>query len=273
MKINEINNEQWEIKESGIATIVIGAFLAGGGVLALAWILTHLATIAWWWSLVGLGALAIGGLIIFSASSRQLVLRRQGLTEIVTTRVIGGKQTSSSFDAGQIASVNLDTTDELKTSTASDGDQTTTRERSSVLYVLLRDNSQVILATRKGGSNGLAVNGMGLNGINKAPLADEAQRIATFYGVVLSSRANNMTGIQAVTSVLNTMQQGITQAPQPAGGAPTQTITQPQPIVPDASAPIPPVVVLVAPPVQNTDASQTPSAMPEVENTGEQPLR
>ena len=260
MKIIETNSEQWEINESGIATVIIGSILAVGGVVGLVWTVTHLESVAWWWSLVGAGAALIGGLVIFSAAKRQLVLRRQGMSEVITTKLIGGKQTRSSFDASQIVSVNLDTIDTLKTATDRDGDQTTTRERSSLLYVLLRDNSQVMLASRKGGSNGITMNGINLNGISKAPLADEAQRIATFYGVPLSSRANNVSGAQAVASVVNTVQQGISGVQQPvqAQPAPVSTVPASAPVI--ATPPIEPVMVTEMGAVQQSAAPVQPTA-------------
>jgi hypothetical protein len=213
MKIVEINSEQWEINESGLGTITIGAVLLVGGLGAIGWVVTHLVTIAWWWGLVALGIVMIGGVIIFSSSKRQIVLRRQGLSDIVTTKIIGGKQSRQSFDRSQIMSVNLDTSDELRTHTDSDGDKTTTRERISTLYLLLNDNSEVVLATDRGGNNGISINGLNMNGVIKAPLADEAQRIAAFYGVPLSSRANNVSSLEAITGIVSAVKQGVISTP------------------------------------------------------------
>jgi hypothetical protein len=162
---------------------------------------------------VALGIVMIGGVIIFSSSKRQIVLRRQGLSDIVTTKIIGGKQSRQSFDRSQIMSVNLDTSDELRTHTDSDGDKTTTRERISTLYLLLNDNSEVVLATDRGGNNGISINGLNMNGVIKAPLADEAQRIAAFYGVPLSSRANNVSSLEAITGIVSAVKQGVISTP------------------------------------------------------------
>jgi hypothetical protein len=213
MKIVEINSEQWEINESGLGTITVGAVFLVGGLGAIGWVVTHLVTIAWWWGLVALGIVMIGGVIIFSSSKRQIVLRRQGLSDIVTTKIIGGKQSRQSFDRSQIMSVNLDTSDELRTHTDSDGDKTTTRERISTLYLLLNDNSEVVLATDRGGNNGISINGLNMNGVIKAPLADEAQRIAAFYGVPLSSRANNVSSLEAITGIVSAVKQGVISTP------------------------------------------------------------
>jgi MFS family permease len=253
MKITETNSEQWDIKQSGIGAVIASILIAIGGVGALGWIATHLATIAWWWMFVAVGVLGVAVLILFSASSRQITLRKQGMSDVVTTKVIGGKQTKVSFSADQIVSVNLDTSDELRTTTSGDR-QETTRERTSLLYILLRDNSEVMIATSKGGNNGITVNGFSLSGLMKAPLADEAQRIATFYGVPLSSRMNNVSGVEALATTLNAVKQGITGVQQPgvvANVAQPQIQSQPeaavpitplQPIVPQVVAPIQPVV-------------------------------
>jgi hypothetical protein len=258
MKITETNSEQWEIRESGIAVVIIGIIMGLGGVAMLVWVVTHLASIAWWWSLVAVGVLALGALMVFTASNRQITLRRQGVNDIVTTKVIGGKSAHISFTADQIVSVNLDTSDELKTSTRN-GEQTTTRERSSILYVLLRDNSEVMLAKRKSGNDGLTVNGFNMNGFSKAPLSDEAQRIAAFYGVPLSSRANNAGGIETLVGAINAVKQGITGPQQPGMIANAQPQAQPvslnpaaplqsvAPAVPVAMAPVQPVVPIITP--------------------------
>lgn len=270
MKILETNSEQWEIRESGVATVVVGVIMAVAGVILLGWALMHLASIAWWWTLVGAGVAGIGVLMLFSAVSRQITLRRQGLNEVVMTKVVGRKQTRASFDASQIVSVNLDTSDALRTDNDAQG-QTTTRERSSILYVLLNDNSEVMLATGKSsGGNGVSINGFNLSGISKAPLADEAQRIASFYGVPLSSRANNASGVEIIASVASAVKQGITSAGQQG----VAMNAQPQPQVPAQPRPIitPPAVQPIAPvetPPLNGSVTTQPST-PESVNTGEQ---
>lgn len=277
MKIIETNSEQWEIKESGTWTIVAGVIMAIGGSVLLGWVVTHLATIAWWWTLVAVGILALGALMIFTASSRQIILRRQGVNDVVTTKVVGGKQTHLSFNTDQIVSLNLDTSDELKTST-SDRGQTTTRERTSILYVLLRDNSEIMLATRKSGNNGVTVNGFNMSGLSKAPLVDEAQRIAAFYGVPLSNRTNNAGGIETIIGAIGAVRQGIVGAQQPAvvANMQPQVQSQPQPVV--ATTPLQSVVPIVTPiqpvvpiatPVQN-DIQLTQPLTSEPVSTGEQ---
>ena len=244
MKITETNSEQWEVNESGAVSVAIGAILTVGGLGALGWVVLHLAGIAWWWTVVAAGIMVLGGVIVVTAVNRHIVLRRQGPSEVVTKRIIGGKEMRLSFDASQIISVNLDTSDTLRTETGTDGDQTTTRERASVLYVLLNDNSQVMLATsRRSSDNGLSVNGFNLSGISKAPLADEAQRIAGFYGVPLKSRADNVSGAEMVAGVVDAVRQGM------AGGVSQQGAARPQPSV------------AIAPPVTQPAAS---SAQPPV---------
>lgn len=265
MKIIEINSEQWEIKESGIVTAVAGALIAVSGTVALGWVLSHLESIAWWWTLVSVGAIALGGLIVFSTSSRRVILRRQGASEVIVTRLIGGKQTHVAFDASQIISVNLDTTDQY-TTTGSGEDRSTTRERVSILYVILRDNSEVMLATSKRGSNnGISINGFSLSGLNKAPLADEAQRIAAYYGLPLNSRVDNMGGA-AATGIFNVVKQGIAGSQQPGVMNATEFPARPQPAV--ASAPIQPVAPVVAPMQSGTMPTQPPSS--ESASTGQQ---
>lgn len=264
MKITETNSEQWEIKENGVITVVIGAIIGLGGIGLLIWAVMHLASVAWWWTLVGAGVAAMGALMIFSAVSRQIILRRQGVSEVVTTKVVGGKQTRLSFDTSQIVSVNLDTSDTIRTDNDARG-QTTTRERSSILYVLLNDNSEVLLATRKSGNNGVSVNGFNVTGLSRAPLADEARRIAGFYGVPLSSRANNAGGVEAIASVVGAVRQGIAGAQQPGVAISMQpqvqpvTPTMPPQVVTSVATPIQPVAPIVTP-AQNVAMPTQPPA-------------
>lgn len=269
MKITETNSEQWEIKENGVITVVLGGVMGLGGVGLLIWTVMHLASAAWWWTLVGVGIAAMGVLMIFSAVSRQIILRRQGASEVVTTKVVGGKQTRLSFDTSQIVSVNLDTSDTARTDNDARG-QTTTRERSSILYVLLNDNSEVLLATRKSSNNGVSVNGFNVTGLSKAPLADEARRIAGFYGVPLSSRANNAGGVEMIAGVVGAVRQGITGAQQP--GLVTNMQPQAQPVAP--TTPLQSVDSVVTPvqpaaPIQNV-AMPTQPPVTEAASTSDQ---
>lgn len=275
MKITETNSEQWEIKENGVITVVVGGAIGLAGIGLLIWTVMHLPSVDWWWTLVGVGIAAMGALMIFSAVSRQIILRRQGVSEVVTTKVVGGKQTRLSFDTSQIVSVNLDTSDIVRTDNDARG-QTTTRERSSILYVLLNDNSEVLLATRKSGNNGVSVNGFNVTGLSKAPLVDEAQRIAGFYGVPLSSRANNVSGVEAITGVVGAVKQGIASA-QRQSGLVTNMQPQAQPVAP--TTPLQPVSSVVTPvqsvvptivPVQNTVVS---TQVPEPTDANNQPPR
>lgn len=249
MKITEINSEQWEIKENGVITVIAGAAMGLGGIGLLVWTMVHLANVAWWWTLVGVGIAAMSGLVIFSAASRQIILRRQGVSEVVTTKVVGGKQARLTFDSSQIVSVNLDTSDIVKIDNGTQG-QTTIRERSSILYVLLNDNSEVLFATRKSGNDGISVNGFNVTGLSKAPLADEAQRIASFYGVPLSSRANNVGGVETIANVVSAVKQGIAGAPQPGVATNAQPLAQP-PSLAVVTMPVQPIIT----PVQNTVVS------------------
>ncbi|MNH50507.1 hypothetical protein D3C73_21280 [compost metagenome] len=273
MKITETNSEQWEIKENGVITVVVGGAVGLGGIGLLIWTLMHLASVAWWWTLVGVGIAAMGALMIFSAASRQIILRRQGLSEVVTTKVVGGKQTRLNFDSSQIVSVNLDTSDIVRTDNDARG-QTATRERSSILYVLLNDNSEVLLATRKSSSDGVSVNGFNVTGLSKAPLVDEARRIASFYGVPLSSRANNAGGVETIAAAVGAVKQGIAGAQQP--GVAMSMQPQVQPVTPTVSpqaaasvvTPIQPAAPIVAP-VQNGALPTQPST-PEAASVSDQ---
>ncbi len=277
MKITETNSEQWEIKENGVITVVVGGAIGLGGIGLLIWAAMHLASVAWWWMLIGVGIAAMGALIIFSAVSRQIVLRRQGLSEVVTTKVVGGKQARLSFDSSQIVSVNLDTSDTIRTDNDARG-QTTTRERSSILYVLLNDNSEVLLATRKSGNDGVSVNGFNVTGLSKAPLVDEAQRIASFYGVPLSSRANNANGVEAIVSMVGAVRQGIAGAQQPDAAISMQP--QGQPVTPAISpqivatevTPIQPAAPILTP-VQHVAMPPAQPSAPEVASVSDQQPR
>lgn len=253
MKILQTNNDQLEINESGVSSIVVGIIFAVGGIVTSLWPFFVKGT-PWWVSLIGLVIIGVGGLVISSASSSHTVLRRTGASEITKTKIIGGKTNSRSFDASQVASVGLETRTEYSNNSSDNGGST--RQRVSTLFILLKDNSEFVIATSKNGGGGLAVNGINLSSFGKAPLSEEATQIATLFNVPLSTQNRGEMGLEDVTRAVSTIAHGLTGNTEPQTPL-SVTPSQEQPIVQQPSAqqvtPIGIVPPIVQPPLVSQD--------------------
>ena len=246
MKITEINSDELQINSKGIGMLIGGILFAAVGVGVASWgYISQVSTNRW--ISVGIGsAFIIGGVVIFlSAASRRVVLRRAGTSEVTTTKLITKKTTSINFTTEQIASVNFETHTEYDRTTDSDGDTHETQQRVSSIRLFLKDTTQIVLATSRGG-NGLSINGMNLDGLGRAPLYDEAARIASFYNVPLQTNMRNLDPVAGLAQVIATVKQGMSTAPtQPSATVqPSQSPTlaaAPQSVPMAAPLPMQPV--------------------------------
>jgi hypothetical protein len=240
MKITEINSDELQINSKGIGVLIGGILFATVGVGLAGWgYISQVSTNRW--ISVGIGtAFIIGGVIIFlSAASRRVVLRRAGTSEVTTTKLITKKTTNITFTTEQIASINFETHTEYNRTTDSDGDTHETQQRVSSIRLLLKDTTEIVLASSRGG-NGLSISGMNLDGLGRAPLYDEAARIASFYNVPLQTNMRNLDPVAGLAQVISTVKQGMGTAPtQPSAAVkPSQSPTlaaAPQPVLPTAA--------------------------------------
>jgi hypothetical protein len=246
MKITEINSDELQINSKGIGMLIGGILFAAVGMGLAGWgYISQVSTNRW--ISVGIGAaFIIGGVVIFlSAASRRVVLRRAGTSEVTTTKLITKKTTSITFTTEQIASINFETHTEYDRTTDSDGDTHETQQRVSSIRLLLKDTTEIVLATSRGG-NGLSINGMNLDGLGRAPLYDEAARIASFYNVPLQTNMRNLDPVAGLAQVIATVKQGMSTAPtQPSTAVqPSQSPTlaaAPQPVPMTAPLSVQPV--------------------------------
>lgn len=223
MKIIQINDNQLETNEGGTTTLIVGIlfFLAG---ICVAVSPLFLKDAAWWMSLIGVGIILISAFVIFSAKSRHIVFSRTGASTVTETKIIGGKTQTVSFDASQIASVGLETRTQYRQNTSTTSNSTTPqRERISTLFVTLRDNSEILIATSKSGVNGVSVSGVSLSSFGAAPLSKEANQLSQFFGVPLSSNDQGAVGLEDIGRVIGEIKNGFESSPQ----QPTVNLTQP----------------------------------------------
>lgn len=243
MKLKHTNNDEIEINESGLPGILAGVvvIVVGGGMAILP--VLQQGT-PWWWSLIGIAIACAGVFVAVSAASRHIVLRKNGECSIVETKVLTRKEKVQTFQSDQIVTVGLESATSYERGAGSQSDDMR-RVRTSVLYVALRDNSQIIIATKKSGSSSSGVNGINLASFGKAPLSDEAQQLANFFGVPLNSQeavSGNSVG-QIVGAVRNEIAKQAAVEPEPA---PTVNAT----VVPEQPLATPPASTSVATPLQ-----------------------
>ena len=244
MRLIHTNNDQLEIFDSGKTALIVGGLFAAAGIGLAIWTLLHLASMAWWVSLIGVGVAVIGALALYSASSHRVILRRSGLSEITDQKLITKKITTQQFDASQIVAVQLNTSIET-TVTKSETGSTTKRERLSILCLALNDGAEVIIGQARSGTSGFSVGGINTASFGAAPLSKEAKQIADFYGVQLQVRDDGqMGGLESIVGAVGAVRQGMAAMQQAAPmvatpSSPTVAMDEP----PMAAAPVAPTPV------------------------------
>ena len=185
MKLTQTQT-QLEISNSGITNIIFGVILAIGGVAvaAIPFVVKNGAKPQpAWISLIGLGLIAIGALILFTARGERFTLNKGGNIDVNIHRLIGGATTSQSIPLANVVAVRLVTT--INTSASSN--QNGPSGRHSILSLVINNNDLLNLA-QDSSNGGIEVNGMNVSGLwAKAPLSKEAKQISEFLGVPLQA--------------------------------------------------------------------------------------
>jgi hypothetical protein len=130
-------------------------------------------------------------LVAVSAKNKRFLLNRVGTSTVTESKVLGGATKAIRFEPNQIASVLFEThTQYSHDSSSSTGiNSGSRRERVSTLAIVLKDTSEILLASANSGQSGVSIGGVNLSSFGKAPLADEATQVATFFNVpLLTSR-------------------------------------------------------------------------------------
>lgn len=203
MKITKTSDQELSLDESATIQLIIGGFFAVFGIGALADSLLGLAIWnnqapgGWSWiagAVVGGIFAIIGILLVVFASKTHIALKNPGESTITKTRIFGGKAKSASFDAANVVGVKLITTTTRHRERDPDGDTHYETRRESRLSIVLRDTSEMVIAS--GGSTNTQSIGLGpvglLNALNRsavapAPYAKEARAIADFFHVPLDA--------------------------------------------------------------------------------------
>lgn len=267
MKISQTNN-QLEIKNSGLGSIILGVVFVVVGIIMTIVMLSGSATdengesAPAWAVLFGVVFAVVGCLVAWFAKSKKTVLQQGANTTVSAKRVLSGKTSEQTFPTANITAV------QLHTYINNTGNDTSNRSRRSTLSLLLNNNDVVELGSAN--SNGISLNGMNIsNLIRKAPLSKEANQIASFLGVPLQN-----SDVSSITGAVQSIKQGFggnnpgqqtpttvsqNQAPNPTQPAqPTQPQGQPQPNPQPQPGPTPP-----SPPQPN------PSPQPQPQQTNQ----
>ncbi|MNI77323.1 hypothetical protein D3C73_1336080 [compost metagenome] len=125
----------------------------------------------------------------------------------------------------------------------------------------------MLATSKKDNNNGISINGFSLSGLSTAPLVDEAQRIAAFYGLPLSSRADNAGGTRA-TGIFSVIKEEIASSQQLGVANVTEPPVQPQSQSTVTSAAIQPAMPVVTPMQDGAIPAQP--ASPESASTSQQ---
>lgn len=220
MKIINTNNNELYIRDGGVGALVGGLLFAVIAAGVLLWMFTKPDATMIARGVMGL--LAIVGLVVaITASKREVTLRKVGNSEIKTTMLMLRRVKVIEFPSDQIVSIGFESHDGMTMSSSSaSGNQQPTRTRQSQVWVTLRDTSQIPLLSATKAVNSVGI-GIGYSGSMRAPLYDEANMIAAFYGVPLAANQSSETLAGNVAIVADTVRQLTNQAP-----------TQPTPMVP-----------------------------------------
>ncbi len=202
MKITKTSDQELNLDESAATQFIIGGVFALVGIAGpLAVFLFNLASPngasgsgSWIFAVSGGIFAVVGVLFVVFASKKHVALRNPGESTVTKTRIFGGKAKSASFDAANVAAVRLITTTTRQRERDPDGDTHYETRRESRLSIVLRDNTEIIIAN--GGQSNVQRIGLGpiglLNALDRsvagpAPYSNEARQIADFFHVPLNA--------------------------------------------------------------------------------------
>lgn len=187
MKLTQASPDHITSESSGVAQIIIGAFLLAVGIgVAIFTLVGHLQAGVY----IFAGAFALFGILaIVFASSTSIVLVQNGTSSITNKCLIGGKTKTTEFANTDVAAVLFDSSIQYERQTTN-GRTSTTRERVSNLSIILKDTSEIALDSDRRGMS--TINGISL-GRGASPLQEQGQQIAAFFGVQLVNHDQSLT--------------------------------------------------------------------------------
>lgn len=203
MKIEETNSGTLETHSSGFGTLFTSIIFVIAGIAIAIFILLSSSVEQKLFALAGLVFVVIGGFIAYGATKRDVVLRGDGESVVTETKILTKKVTEYRFSPEEVDHVTLDTS--IKHTRSSDGD--TERKRVSTLFVTLKDTTEVVILG--GQTGGFSVDGFNLSAFGKAPLSEEAEKVATLYGVELTHSGNSL---NTMKEAIHTVQEEIADA-------------------------------------------------------------
>ena len=230
---------------AGGAAIVIGAGIALG--IGLGGSSNRMAGLA-----IGSFFVVIGLAMLFLSKGSIITIDKgAGVVSVRKKGLVGGTSDDRvplSSVTGVVLTISYDNTTTATTTTNSPAGNS----RRSTLALALQDGGRVELASATSGS-GLTLNGVPLGGaIFKAPLSEQAQQIADFLGLQVTTQDFAAGGLASVGQIVQTIRQA-GEAARDSSVAPPVPTAPPTPQVPGAPPSTPPTT-----PQPGTPAGQPP---------------
>jgi hypothetical protein len=215
---------QLVVSNSGLGAAIFGALgvLAGLGIIIIALATSPKLAV------VGVFFAIIGFVFMYLGQSLRVTLSPGGQSEILTKRIVFGSPKVKTFATSEITAVEL--------LSGMNYSQQNGSQRNSTMYLVMKDGSKLELA--QAGQGGFAVNGINLASFGKAPLANEANQVASFLQVPVQA-ADFSNIAQTVKTFMGGMANGDFKGKSPKQAAEEmiqlqQTTTQPRTSVPSA---------------------------------------
>lgn len=189
MKITETQNpNQLIIKSNGVVSVVAGSIVAAISLVAVIYGLT--SSLEEKFVVAGLGALffVIGTLMVVFATNSEFIFAKQGVCSMTSKRLLGGKTKNEAFDASDVGSVQLTSSQENDNSSRS---VSSTPRMRSRLSLQMKNGTLINIGEDVKTMSGVSVGGFSLNNpVSNLPLKEEADQIAGFFGVPMQSNAD-----------------------------------------------------------------------------------
>lgn len=220
MKITQTNTELIAY-QGGVSKLIAAIAMIIGGAIGSV-LLPNMTSdsgqkLSIWGVLIGVVFIVSGIAIAIFASKRTITMQKGGSITILEKRIIGGKNKITSIPVANIVAVRLSTY--IDNTTTSDNINDNNKRRST-LALLLNNNDLLVLDDHTSNGTNFVINNIPMGGgLVKAPLSDEADRIANFLGVPL--QADDASSFQGALNKVKDMIQG---NPDPQG---TVSVTNP----------------------------------------------
>jgi len=237
------------VKTNGAIQLIFGVItLLGSLALLFAFLSGGLGDDA---AILGLFALIfaiVGGIVMFQAKNRTTTMVQNGAITMKEKRILGGQVESREVPASTVTAVEHGAHRHTRINRSRNGGRRMSTQRDYQLSLMLSNNDQILLATKRGGGGVIG----SIRSFIKAPLSKEGEQIANFLGVPFQA-TSSQGGVGALRDAIT----GGLNGQQTPGQQPNQAPMSVSPQQPSTNAVQP-----------STAPSQQPMATPQPQNTG-----